>query len=116
MLWNELYDIVKSKKKTKYPLLLGGFPHHFGMLYKYRRIWQNEFVFKDDVLTKVKKRFQYYINVWKNRHNLTENDNNPVVITVHVRRTDYVVKMKEKEGDVVGRPYFKKAFEYFNKK
>ena len=95
---------------------MGGFPHGFVTLHKYREIWQQEFVFRDEILNEVKKRFKYYVDVWKNRNNLPENSINPVVVTVHVRRTDYIDKMKGKEGDVVGRPYFKKCFEYFNEK
>ena len=113
---SELNEIVKNEEKMNKSLLLGGYPHNFDILFKYRHILQKEFVFKDEILTKVKKRFQYYIDVWKNRNNLPENGTNPVVVTVHIRRTDYIDKMKEKEGDVVGKPYFEKAFEYLNEK
>ena len=41
----------------------------------------------------------------------------PMVIGVHVRRTDYESFMRKMTGDsVVGQAYFEKAFKYYRKR
>ena len=61
-------------------------------------------------------RIGHAIDTWKNKNKFEKNSSDPTIITVHVRRTDNIVLMKRySEGNVPDVPYFKDAFEHYEK-
>ena len=115
-MWTLLeYFAIKEKFKEN-PHLLGGYPCHVGKIYQYRSIWRKEFKVSDKTMTIVKKRLRKNINVWKKRFNKDESSADPIVVTVHVRRTDYIKHLKKLGGNIVGKSYFASAFAYLREK
>ena len=112
----ELQSLVKKKKFNSYPLLLGGYPCNFTMIFNFRNFWRYEFQVRDEILANAKNRLNKHIDIWKSRNHMAKTSIDPVVITVHVRRTDYINHMKERDGDILGKSYFAKAFTYFKKR
>ena len=53
------------------------------------------------------------ILVWKKQTKNKINSKNPLVVTVHVRRKDYITYMRNKRGKILGKPYFENAFSYY---
>ena len=114
--WTTLRHQVKFGRVKSYPLLLGGYPCHVSLFFQYRYLWHKEFKVHEKTLEIVKNRLRKHINIWKERLGYKQWSNDPYVITVHVRRTDYVKKLQHLGGNVVGKDYFINAFAYFKKK
>ena len=115
MLWHLAEKLIKKNKFNK-PLSLGGYPCDITRLWNYQHIWRREFRFDYEVVTGAKIRLTKAIDQWKKQNNLDINSINPIVVMVHVRRTDYINWLIRIKGEVPDTPYFAAAFDYFTKR
>ena len=73
-------------------------------------------MFNNTIMANSKAKMRKHINMWRNRTKVNRNGKDPVIVTVHVRRDDYIEYMRTKGGHVMEKPYFSAAFAYFTKK
>lgn len=99
-----------------------GYPCNVERFWKYRDTWKKEFAFSDTIRQKNRQRMKKVLEQWRSRQgNVTREggkEANPVVVGVHVRRTDYIkyLAMKTGGGAPPGLKYYRNAFEYYRKK
>ena len=115
MQWNVLSNTI-MQKRFKEPIVLTGWPCELRYFWKYQHIWFQEFKFHEQVLVSVKYRLERSKTVWKKQNNFEKNSTDPLIITVHVRRTDYIEWMDRVDGDVLDTPYFAAAFKHYEKR
>ena len=97
--------------------LMGGSPCDHDDFWEYREQIRKDFDFKDEIRNVANKELQRAISQWKNQTGNLQNSENPIVVTVHVRRGDYVGYLQwRNKGDVVGKPYLSKAFDFMMKR
>lgn len=112
------------------PNAISQYPCNMAKLWSYRSFMRKEFTFSKAIQDTAKERLQEAISAWraKNINNtkvemrrtvdgrvrkITE----PLVVGVHVRRTDYMMFFEKRTGgSVPGTSYFEKAFDYYRKK
>ena len=105
------------KGTLKTSKVLGGHACNITILWEFRHFFLQEFKFNKSIMKHNEIRFKTAIKKWKNKTKREDENIDPVVVTVHVRRTDYISYLKRTNiGEVMGVPYFKNAFSYFIKK
>lgn len=117
--WDRLDNLLQTNRLHE-PAFSGGFPCDARRLWRYRDIWKKEFSFAKRINDTAQKRLQESLTKWKSRQESEPSNGRsggPLVVGVHVRRTDYVTYVKRTTGgNVVGQSYYHKAFQYFRQK
>ena len=104
-----------NKSSLRQPVSIGGFPCYPPNLWPHRQLWRHEFNFTKEIRAKTKQRIDNAIVKWKQNKNITSKIN-PIIVTVHVRRKDYITYMSKFKGRVLTSSYFRNAFEYYTKR
>lgn len=113
--WKDISLLVKNKK-LEHPIIIGGFPCNASVLWHHRDTWRREFTFAPTITKKALGQIQKTLKSWKARRG-TNSGLDPVVVGVHVRRSDYIAYLKKNTGgDVLGPEYFQRAFQLFRDK
>ena len=115
MRWLTAEKMIKEGK-FKTPIGLDGYPCEMTRLWKYQNIWSKEFKFNEQVMIKAKFRLMRAVDQWKQQNHFEAKSINPLIIMVHVRRTDYIKWLIRINGTVPDTSYFDAAFKYFTKK
>ena len=102
-----------KQQQFKKPIVLNGYPCNLKRLWKHKQVWSQEFKFNNQTLISVKYRLKRAFKQWKEQNNFKVNSENPLTITVHVRRTDYPKMMNRLDGELPGKPYFSAAFKHY---
>ncbi|XP_047501660.1 uncharacterized protein LOC125047484 isoform X2 [Penaeus chinensis] len=120
--WSKLDAKLKEEGSLNASAATIGYPCNVERFWKYRDTWRKEFAFSDTIRQKNRQRMKKVLEQWRSRQgNVTKEDGkeaNPVVVGVHVRRTDYIkyLAMKTGGGTPPGLRYYSNAFEYYRKK
>lgn len=120
--WDKLDAKLRAEGSLNTSAAIVGYPCDMGRLWKYRATWKKEFAFSDSIRQKNQQRMNKVLQVWRQRQGNSTNQNggevNPVVVGVHVRRTDYIKYIARKTGGGAppGLKYYNNAFEYYRKK
>ena len=92
-------------------------PCYIPRFWKYRDLFINETQFTPETKKSTKLRLLKSIGQWKKQNNLPNDSLDPTIITVHVRRKDYIKYMKKHgEGSVPDVSYFKAAFKHYTER
>ncbi|XP_064117864.1 uncharacterized protein LOC135223332 [Macrobrachium nipponense] len=113
--WQNISSLVKNKKLER-PMIIGGFPCNASVLWHRRDTWRREFTFAPTITKRALRQIQKTLANWKVRRG-TNRGKDPVVVGVHVRRSDYISYLKRNTGgNVLGPRYFQRAFQWFRDK
>ncbi|XP_068201237.1 galactoside alpha-(1,2)-fucosyltransferase 2-like isoform X2 [Palaemon carinicauda] len=113
--WHNVHLLV-MKKKLLHPIIIGGYPCNASILWHHRATWRREFTFASGIAKKARKEIQSTLKNWKIINGLNRTLK-PLVIGVHVRRSDYISYLKQTTGGkVLGAEYFQRAFQFFREK
>lgn len=111
----DLYPKARKQGSLNDSVVTTGWPCYPNSIWKYRDAWRKEFTFADAIRQKMQQRMQTTLEQWRSREE-DGKDAKPVVVGVHVRRTDHFEFLT---NHIMGIPPFKdynSAFEYYREK
>nr|XP_027225391.1 uncharacterized protein LOC113817516 isoform X2 [Penaeus vannamei] len=111
----DLYPKARKQGSLNDSVVTTGWPCYPNSIWKYRDAWRKEFTFADAIRQKMQQRMQTTLEQWRSREE-DGKDAKPVVVGVHVRRTDHFEFLT---NHTMGIPPFKdynSAFEYYREK
>ena len=114
--WRNIENMLKTGT-FKEPMRIMYYPCHVPRFWKYRDHFIKETQFTPETKNSTKLRLLKSIEQWKKQNDLPTESPDPTIITVHVRRKDYIQYLKWRgEGSVPDISYFKAAFKHYTER